>query len=187
MKIVHCMERTKATGAAVMASLLLVGCGLLPIVEPIGEQQPPIEGMPERIGQEIELGRGKTLGGDWRYSVYRSDAGWCTQVEHRPGGGGSACGDHLFPPGILSLTGAGSGTGIPDYLEGTASDEVATVWVEGGAGERVPTSLMSLAPAGLDGQIFIAWLPVGGDWESLVALDADGEELAREPIDPFLP
>lgn len=163
---------------------VLIGCGLLPIVEPAA----PIEGMPAKAGPTIELGRGTTLGVDWRYAVYPSDIGWCTQIDHGPGGGGgSACGGQLIPAGPLTLTGAGSGTDMPNYVEGIASDDVAAVWAETADGERAPAILMSLAPAGFEGQVVIAWLSPDDDWESVVALGADGTELGRESIAPFLP
>ena len=161
--------------------LVLAGCGLLPM----GGPQPVIEGL-ERSGPTIELGRGTTMGVEWRYSVYPSNIGWCTQVDHEHGGG-SACGGQLMVTGPLTLTGGGAGSNIPNYVEGIASDDVAAVWAERADGERAPAILMSLAPARFEGQMVIAWFSPDEDWESLVALAADGTELGRQPIAPFLP
>lgn len=171
-------------GGLVLLTLVLAGCGLLPMAEPAA----PMVGRERKVGPTIELGRGTTLGVDWRYSVYPSDIGWCTQIDHGPGaGGGSACGGQLIATGPLTLTGAGSGSEIPNYVEGIASNDVAAVWAERADGERAPAILMSLAPAGFDGQVVVAWLPPDNDWERIVAVGADGTELGREAIAPFLP
>ena len=42
---------------------------------------------------------------------------------------------------------------------------------------------MSLAPAGLDGQAFVAFVPEASRMRDVVAADADGQEVGRSSID----
>lgn len=142
-------------------------------------------GPPEAVGPVIEIGRGESLGVAWRYSVYESTMGVCVRLELAAGGEGVSCGGGLGVDqarGAISLMGVGSGTGTPSQVEGFATDEVAAVWIETNGG-RVPATLMSLGPAGLDGQIFLALIPGDRMMEAAVAIDAEGNELGRSAID----
>jgi hypothetical protein len=173
--------------SAAVSTLLavgLAGCGLLgPEVRPVD----PVGNMPQPIGPKVEIGRGESLGIAWRYVVYQSDVGICTEVQLGSGGSSSSCGG--APPGqgqagsAIALMGISSGTGSPTTIEGFATDEVEEVWIELTDGDRVPATLMALAPAGVDGQVWLAYVPAGRLLQQVVAIGADGDVLAEEPLD----
>lgn len=123
------------------------------------------------------IGAGVVDGLRWRYSVYQSADGWCTQLELGDGSGGAGCGVVLeLPDGMLvELTGQGSGTGQPDQFEGLAAAEVDEIWLVGGDGTRYPATLMDLGPAAPDLQAFLAFVPAGTNPVSLTALDSNGD------------
>jgi hypothetical protein len=179
------MRRGFVAAIVVIGAALLAGCSFLaPEPSPPGPHE-----MPEPIGPVVEIGRGESARGPWRYTVYESQIGTCTRIEFLDvgGEGPSSCGGTLRvePPGAaVSLLGVGSGTGAPWTVEGTASDDVAQLWIEVSDGGRVPVvPLMSLEPAGLDGQIFYVELPDDRRPRALVAIDTDGETLSEVPID----
>jgi len=162
-------------------AVALASCGLAGFG---GDRLATPAGMPEAIGPIIEIGSGQVGGAAWQYSVYESDAGTCTRVEF-PDSTSETCGPGLgLMPGDrqMSLSGVGTGTGMPTQIEGFATADVAEVWLETDAG-RVPATLMALAPAGLDGQAFLAFVPPGQAVSAVFALDADGDEIGREPVD----
>ncbi len=133
-------------------AIAIAGCAL-PGLQP--EPMPTAMGMPEPIAPVTEIGRGESLGVPWRFWVYDSTLGMCTALELDGRGGGGSCGGTLGadpaagPIGVMSV---GTGTGTPSSVEGFASDEAAAVWIETNAG-RVQATLMSLGPAGLNGQM----------------------------------
>ena len=167
-------------GIAVVLAIVLAACAF-PGFEP--DPVPPEAQPPQPIGPVIEVGRGEAAGVAWRYSFYESDMGACTRLETAEAGLGESCGGTVGP-GIeaMSLASVGTGTGAPSVVEGFASDDVSAVWVETDAG-RVPATLMSLAPAGLDGQAFVAFVPESSRMRDVVAADADGQEVGRASID----
>jgi hypothetical protein len=137
-----------------------------------------VPGNPEPIGPISEVGRGRTLGFGWRYLVYETAEGLCTQLETATGSG-SACGSS--PPTLADEFGGvsiGESTGGPVTVDGMAGAGVAEVWVRLAGGERIPATLMPLALADLPGQAFIAFAPQGASVDSVVGLDADGKEIA---------
>jgi len=163
------------------AAIAMAGCAFGGVGGALAE---PPAGMPAPTGPMIEIGRGQSLGIGWRYLVYESAEGTCTVVE-QDGGGGGGCGGEVGPgPGssAIGLMSMGSGTGSPTTVEGFATDEVAEVWIERADGERVRAELMSLAPAGKEGAIFLAFVPEGR-LRQVVALSATGETIASEPLD----
>ena len=158
---------------------VLAGCGLL-----LSQPEPgPPDGLPrtDRAGREI--GRGESLGIQWRYLVYQSDMGFCTKIE---GPGGSSCGGAVPgsdpAAGAVGLISIGSGTGAPSSIEGFATDEVDEVWIELRGGRRMPATLMPLAPAGHDGQLWLAFVPEGLAIEEATAIGADGEILGSQAV-----
>ena len=167
-----------------LLAVCLAGCGLLgPEVRPIE----PVGNMPQPIGPKIEIGRGESLGIAWRYVVYQSDVGPCTEVQLGSGGSNSSCGGAPPNPGqagsSIALMGIGTGTASPTTIEGFATDEVEEVWIELADGDRVPATLMALAPAGMDGQVWLAYVPEGRLLQQVVAIGPDGDVLAEQPLD----
>ena len=172
--------------SAALSALLavgLAGCGLLaPQVRPID----PAGGVPQPIGPKIEIGRGESLGVAWRYVVYQSDMGVCTEVEVAAGTS-SSCGGG--PPGpdaagsAIGLMGIGTASGGPTTIEGFATDEVVEVWVDLQDGDRVSATLMALAPAGMNGRVWLAFVPEGRLLQRVVAIGADEGILGEQPLD----
>jgi len=171
--------------AAVLAAALLAGCNFL---QPQPVRDPPTgPGMEEDIapiGPVVELGRGETVHGEFQYLVWESRLGTCTKIEYAEMDGPMGCGGSLDRGGeAVALSGFGGGTGGWD-VEGRASDEVAELWLQVANGARVPVSLLSLAPAGVEGQVF--YTAVGEEMRPLrlIGLDAEGAVLAEVAIPP---
>lgn len=110
-------------------------------------------------GPIVELGTGSVIGIGWRYSVFPSDEGWCTQLETAEVTT-TGCGeilptdDHAF--GTVSSDGLASGITI---VEGIATADTATVWLVAEDGRRSPATLMSLEEAELEGKAFVGFAP----------------------------
>ena len=165
-----------------LATLVLAGCSFL---NPQPGQDPAVPGMDEDtapLGPVVEVGRGQTVRGEFRYLVWESRLGTCTRVEFADGDGPMSCGGTLRSLQSVELSSFGGGTGGWD-VEGRARDEVAEVWLDVETGARVPVPLLSLARAGLDGQVFYTAVAEEMRPVRLVALDADGEVIAEVPID----
>ncbi len=141
--------------------------------------------MPEAVGPVLQLGRGASLGVEWRYSLYESTMGLCTRVEMQGAMGtsescGVTIGDEAAGP--ISVMSVGTGTGVPSQVEGYATDVVREVWIDTDAGP-VPATVMSLEPASMDGQLFFALVPGDRHIRDAVAVDASGEEIGRATVD----
>jgi hypothetical protein len=168
--------------------VVLAGCTLVREVDPDPAAIPggPLEAMgADATGPVIELGRGRTLGAGWRYSIYQSGEGWCTQLE-MISTASSSCGalaplDSAF--GGVGVSGPSDG---PAPVEGIVSPEVAEVWIEDSTGERFETTLMSLAAAGIEGNAFVGFGPENVPLVSVTALNADGDVLQTYDL-PDLP
>lgn len=172
----------RTVGLAVIGAVL-AGCTLLqPQVRPVPGVDPAMENAP--IGPTLELGRGESLGMRWRYLVWESRLGTCTSIDFGEGGGSSCGGEIGAQPGgaAVRLSGMGSGTGMPTTIEGFATDDVTAVVIVTDDGERVPATLVSLAPAGAVGQAFIAIVPADRSPSRVVGLDANGVEIGFEQI-----
>jgi len=178
-------RRAAALLTLLVASLLLAACGLATVddgADPADIPDGPLEAMgPAAIGQVTELGRGRTTGIGWRYSTYESTDGTCTQLE-LAGTGGTSCGpiDEAFGDGVIG--GVGRIGGGPreagdtaTAVDGLVTAGVAAVWIVTETGERIPTNLMSMAPAGHDAQAFVGFVPGGATISAVVATDGDGK------------
>ena len=156
------------------------GCALVREVDPDPAAIPdgPLEALgADATGPVIELGSGRTFGVGWRYSIYESDDGWCTQLE-TTSVTSSGCGP--IAPTDSAFGGIGFSGDSPDGpapIEGMLSAEVAEVWIEVSTGERIETRIMSLADAGLDGSAFVGFAPKNIPVRSVAALDVDGNVL----------
>lgn len=174
--------------APALVAVAFVGCGL---IGPGPDPQPafPDAGMEEDlqpIGPVVEIGRGQAMGRAWRFLVWESRIGSCTKIEFEDGEGPSGCGGTLGPgvgDGLVALRTYGGGSDGPWDFEGYADDEVVAVWIELGDGARLPATLMSLAPAGHDGQLFYASLPGDRGFSRVIGLDANGDEIGSQEIE----
>lgn len=179
------MRRMRAAGALV--ALLLAGCSTATVETPVALDPAAIPSGPieatgeEAAGPVVELGAGqiREIGRGWRYSVYPTADGWCTQLESA-GTTSAGCGPVPTTSEEEPLAGVGR-TELPDggafAIQGVASEEVATVWVVLDAGVRIPAALMSLEPAGLPGQAFLAIIPADRGVTHLQAVALNGEVL----------
>ena len=178
-------RRLGGRAGSLLAALLatsLTACGF-PGFDPEVEPMPPPADMPEAIGPIIEIGRGESLGVEWRYSIYQSTMGLCTRIEIDVSGSGESCGGSIGQSGPepISVTSVGTGTGTPSQVEGYVAEDVAEVWIETDAGP-VQATVMSLEPVDMEGGAFVALVPGNRRMGDAVAVDADGAELGRFSI-----
>jgi hypothetical protein len=184
------VTRTVRRLAPALALVAIVaGCGLTQVVEPKPGAIPA--GPPEAMGGEptgpvIPIGSGQAQGIGWRYSVYQSADGFCTQLE-TGSFAGAGCGPGL-PDGDTVFGGISSGSGDPNgptIVDGLVGDEVVEVVLQLEGGDREPAVLMSLHRAGLEGSAFVGFAPPGATVESVAALDAQGNVLeAMDVVQP---
>lgn len=172
--------RVRMLVSAMVIGAVVSGCGLARVEDrdPAGIPDGPLEAIgAEATGPVVELGRGRSLGTGWRYAIFESADGWCTQLE-MASFTSTGCGDpgpqdgHVFA-GIGS---GGSADGATPF-EGVVGPEVAEVWLTTPSGQRIETKLMPLAEAGLEGSAFVGFAPPDAGVTAAVALDADGREL----------
>ena len=161
--------------AGILFVTMMAGCQIVQVETPDPAAIP--SGSLEARGAEptgpiVELGSGVTSGVGWRYVVYPSDDGWCTQLET-----GSAtttgCGDLAPEEGRAFGSVGHSGP----MVEGTVTDETATVWVIAEGGGRLPATLVPLEEAGLEGQAFVGILPADEVATHVMAVKFNGDVL----------
>jgi hypothetical protein len=171
----------RPTARAILVLLVgLAGCSVASVETPDPAAIPTasLEAHgPAATGPIVELGSDVTLEHGWRYGVYPSDEGWCTQLETGPATT-TGCGE-ILPEEGRAFGSVGSNDPAADgvtIVEGITTAETATVWlvVEGG---RVPATLMSLEPAGLEGQGFVGFAPPGITVTHVMAVAFNGEVL----------
>ena len=182
--------RRPALALAVLA-LGLAGCGSIASVE----GQPDVGQIPsgplqatggDADGPVTEVGSGRTLGIGWRYSIYASADGICTQLE-LANMASAGCGSGPLIPedsvfGSIGSSGGGPGgpgtaAETPTPVEGIVTSRAAAVWIVTDSGARLPTTLMSLEVADHDAKAFVGFLPADQIAARVVATDADGEVL----------
>jgi hypothetical protein len=144
-----------------------------------------LSGEPIAIGGEptgpiTELGSGVAFDQGWRYVIYESDEGWCTElqmVEVTATGCGPdpelAEGEHLGGVGALEPLENGA-----TPVEGVVSDEIVTVFIIDERVGRLPAELMPREAAGLGGQAFVGFMPADGTPTHVQAVALSGEILA---------
>jgi hypothetical protein len=141
------------------------------------------------VGPVVEVARGEVAGDPMAMTVYRSADGPCISLSTVRGSGVS-CG--LLPGEIpeLPIFGLTTSTPVgpdaqpmPLELSGLVADEVASVWVAMPDGLRARALLVSLQPAELEeARAFLVFLAPGASPTALLALNADGEVLATQPL-----
>lgn len=147
-----------------------------PAMVPSGE--PTAQGA-DATGPITVVGSGVAFERGWRYAVYESADGLCTQLELAEVIA-AGCGDLLPAEGdaIGSVSvGEPLERGVMP-IHGIVSDEIFTVWIiDEGTGARFPATLMPLDDAGLDGQGFVGFTPAEMTPTHLQALARSGEIL----------
>ena len=134
----------------------------------------------EATGPVTELGSGQAFDMGWRYVIYESAEGWCTELQMVEVTS-TGCGSDLLPPDGEHLGSAGAMTPLQSGVtpvEGVVSDEIVTVWIIDERAGRIPATLMPLEPAGLEGQAFVGFMPPEGTPTHIQALALSGEILA---------
>ncbi len=169
-------------GAAIVLLAALSACDVAEVETP--DPDAFLSGEPVAIGADptgpvIELDSGEAFDRDWRYVVYESADGWCTELqmaEVTTTGCGPDRelpeGEHLLGVGVLEPLESGV-----TPVEGIVSDEIVTVFLIDEQQGRVPARLMPLDEAGLEGQAFIGFMPADGTVTHVQAVALSGEIL----------
>ena len=136
----------------------------------------------DAVGPVTEVGRGRTLGIGWRYAVYDTADGLCTQLEVANMTSAGCSAGPLMPEGtVFGMVGSSGDVGgaseSPTPVDGIVSSQAAAVWIMTGSGARLATTLMPLAGAGHDAKAFVGFVPAGARAVGVVASDAAGEVL----------
>lgn len=181
-------------GAAATGLALVAACSVVisppdagvPITEFDTEPRPAQEqNIEQATGPIIEVARGEVDGDAFSFVVHRSAAGACTFLNRESSGNGS-CGPlpgeglpEFGPFGMMATTG---GPDVPAEVIGLVSGHVASVRVEMEDGTSAQARLVDLAPAEMDAQAFIAFLPPHASVTAVLALDLAGTVVARVPL-----
>jgi hypothetical protein len=174
----------RSGAAAAIVVLAISGCTVTNVVEepdpaaiPSGE--PAAQGA-EATGPLTVVGSGRAVGLNlgWRYAVYESADGLCTQLEMAQTTS-AACGSPLPAEGehIGGVSVGGVGDDGITVVDGIVSDEVVTVWIVDEQQGRVPATIMPLEEAGLEGQAFVGFMPSDGTATHIQAVAVSGEIL----------
>ena len=148
-----------------------------PAAIPSGE---PVAIGAEATGPVTELGTGQAFDLGWRYVIYESADGWCTELQMTEVTG-TGCGSDLLPPEGEHLSAVGALDPLENGVtpvEGVVSNEIVTVFIIDQQRGRLPATLMPLDEAGLTGQAFIGFMPADGTPTHVQAVAMSGEILA---------
>jgi hypothetical protein len=182
-------SRVRLAAFLVVASAL-AACGVVRV-----EGQPDSAAIPggplqavgaEATGRIVEIGSGRTLGVGWRYAMYESADGICTQLElasYTTAGCGPL--PLVAQESVFGRAGSG-GTGEPDSpvpYDGIVSRDVVDVWLVTESGQQLATTLMSLAEAGHDASAFVGFAPPGEAVTGAVAVDGEGQVIETFDLD----
>ena len=169
-----------------MLALGLAGCGIARVdgqPDPAEIPSGPLRAIAgEAAGPITEVGSGRTLGVGWRYAIYDSGDGICTQLE-LASVTSAGCGSLPLVPaesifgGVGSNGDGGAASEFPAPVDGIVNNRVAAVWLVTDSGGRVPTTLMPLAGAGHDAKAFVGFTPAGEAAVGVVAVGAAGQVL----------
>jgi hypothetical protein len=157
------------------AVLVLAGCQIVEVETPDPASIPAGSIQPQGAaptGPVLELGSGVSSGIGWRYSVYPSDDGWCTQLE-TVSATTTGCGD-LLPEEGRAFGGVSHGGPMVD---GIVTEETATVFLILNGVGRTPATLMSLEDAGLEGQAFVGIAAADANVTHVQAVKFNGDVL----------
>jgi hypothetical protein len=174
--------------SVLLVMAIAVGCGLLPPpdagvpIESLRLEPRPIQGdvAPDPAGPAMELLSGRVDGGRLQVVAQPDAGGFCIAVWG--GGGGTWCGGPpRGPMGPLDAFSIFAQDQAPYRVVGVTAPEVAEVVLELEGGRRARAMLVSLAPIGVAGHVFVIHLPTA-DGLALVGLDARGVEISRGQI-----
>ena len=147
-----------------------------PAAIPSGE---PVAIGAEATGPVTELDSGRAFDLGWRYVIYESAEGWCTELQMVEVTS-TGCGPDPLPPEGEHIGSVSVGQPLengPTPVDGIVSEEIFTVWIIDQQVGRVPALLMPLEAAGLEGQAFVGFMPPDGTPTHIQALARSGEVL----------
>ena len=161
---------------------VLVGCTVAevesqdPAAVPSGEAV-ALGGDP--TGPVTLLGSGESSSGGWRYVIYESAEGWCTELQMSEVTS-TGCGPDLLPPDGEYIGSAGALSPLESGVtpvEGVVSNEIVTVSIIDEEKGRLPAVLMPLDDAELEGKAFLGFMPADGTPTHIQAIALSGEIL----------
>jgi hypothetical protein len=163
--------------SGLLAVAILAGCQTEPLATPDPAAIPSgslgAQGA-AAIGPMFELGSGSTAGIGWRYAIFESEDGWCTQLETQSATTTrTECGLIPLEEGLVFGSVFRSGP----VVDGVVSDETATVFLIIDSLGRVPATLMALDAAGLEGHAFVGIAPADANVTHVMAVKLNGEIL----------
>jgi hypothetical protein len=147
-----------------------------PAAIPSGE---PVAIGAEATGPVTELDSGQAFDLGWRYVIYESAEGWCTELQMVEVTS-TGCGPDPLPPEGEHIGSVSVGQPLENGatpVDGIVSEEIFTVWIIDQQVGRVPALLMPLEAAGLEGQAFVGFMPPDGTPTHIQALARSGEVL----------
>jgi hypothetical protein len=168
----------------VLATLLvvLVACtvaqGETPDPAAIASGDPVAKGG-EPTGPVTELGSGEAFDLAWRYVIYESDDGWCTELQMTEVIS-TGCGPDLLPAEGEHIGSAGALPPLENGatpVEGVVTNDIVTVMIIDEERGRLPATLMPLDEAGLEGKAFLGFMPADGTPTHIQAVALSGEIL----------
>jgi hypothetical protein len=165
--------------AAALAVVALAACTqALPVVTPSPTDAFLVPQGQEATGPIAPLSEGDAFESTWRYGIYPTDDGHCLQLD-LDGRVGARC-DGLLPEGDAALGSIGvvtSETTGATFVEGIATESVATVWLIAADQSRAPALLVPLAESGVDGQAFLGAATSETELTHVMAVAFNGEVL----------
>lgn len=166
------------------ATLLVIVSACTPTVVDLPDPEDIPSGEPVAIGTEAtgpvtELDRGRTFDLGWRYVIYESAEGWCTELQMVEVTS-TGCGPDPLPPegehiGSVSVGQPLENGATPVY--GIVSEEIHTVWIIDQQVGRIPAIPLPLDETGLEGQAFVGFMDPDGTPTHIQALARSGEVL----------
>ena len=147
-----------------------------PAAVPSGE---PVAQGGEPTGPVTLLGSGGPSELGWRYILYESADGWCTELQMAERTS-TSCGPDLLPADGDSIGSAGALDSLESGItpvEGVVTNDIVTVWIIDEERGRVRAPLMPLDDAGLEGQAFLGFTPADWTPTHIQALAMSGEIL----------
>ncbi len=153
-------------------------------LDPAVIRTPALIGMhtTDATGPVVQVARGSGAGSQFRLAAYRSAQGYCLWFAWQDGtsdGCGALPQDDAVGGPIFGLIQAGHKPAAPGYLAGFAAPDVVAIRAESARGGRAEALVLDLDEAGIDAKTFLVFLPTGFAADSVVALDADGDEMGR--------
>ena len=148
-----------------------------PAAIPSGE---PVARGGEPTGPVTVLGSGESSPGiGWRYLIYESADGWCTELQMSEVTS-TGCGPDLLPAEGDHIGSAGALAPLESGVtpvEGVVSNDIVTVMIIDEERGRLPATLMPLDDAGLEGKAFLGFMPADGTPTHIQAVAISGEIL----------